>query len=383
MNKGSQRRKKRKYRVRYDRIAAVLLALVVMSVVVTSCVKGMLGKNDDSLTKESDKDITADMSEQTEDIETTESLSEITPDKVTTTDVISYDETTTTTTTTSATTTTTETTTSTTTTTTTTVTREKEKLPEGYKTVPVSNKGLYSGNLIIVNANHIYQFPEDDTEIVTLYDHMSTEYYGVSDLVISLDTEVIEHLNQLMQDFAETQYNTDIFIIGGYRSAEEQNQKYNYGTSYTMGGFSDYHAGRSFDMGVFPQDGSSSGYYSPTGVYAWIDEHASDYGFVVRYPEGKETITGERTRTQTYRYVGVPHSTYMKQNNLCLEEYIDKLKSYTTNKPLEISSGTGLYKVYYVEADYGDTTDIGVPENNKYEISGNNEDGFIVTVKVN
>ncbi len=382
MNKGSQRRKKRKYKVRYDRIAAVLLALVVMVLVVTSCVKGMLRKDDNSVPKNLDTDIAADTSGQAEEDQTTTSPSEInteiTLDVLTTTAEITSAVTTTTTT---QTTTTTETTTSTTTTTT--VTHMKEKLPEGYKTVPVSSDNAYSGNLVMVNANHIYQFPTDDIELVTLYDHISTEYYGVSDLVISLDAEVVEHLNQLMQDFAETQHNTDIFIIGGYRSAEEQNQKYSYGTSYTIGGFSDYHTGRSFDMGVFPQDGSSSGYYSPTGVYSWIDEHASDYGFVVRYPDGKENITGEKARTQTYRYVGVPHSTYMKQNNLCLEEYIEKLKSYTINKPLEISSGTGLYKVYYVESDYGDMTDIGVPANSKYEISGNNEDGFIVTVRVN
>ncbi len=382
MNKGSQRRKKRKYRVRYDRVFAVLFALVVMSVVVTSCVKGMLGKDDKSVLK-SPTDVSADKSGQAEENEITTSLPEISTETTTGVSAGAAAGSTSTTamTTTTITTTTTETATSTTTTTT--ATRVKESLPKDYTTVPVSSADAYSGNLVMVNANHIYQFPPDDIELVTLYDHISTEYYGVSDLVISLDAEVVEHLNQLMQDFAETQYNTDIFIIGGYRSAEEQNQKYSYGTSYTIGGFSDYHTGRSFDMGVFPQNGSSSGYYSPTGVYSWIDEHASDYGFVVRYPDGKENITGEKARTQTYRYVGVPHSTYMKQNNLCLEEYIEKLKSYTTNKPLEISSGTGLYKVYYVEADYDDTTDIGVPKNSEYEISGNNEDGFIVTVKVN
>lgn len=380
MNKGSQRRKKRKYRIRYDRIFAVLLALVVMCVVVTSCVKGMLKKDDDSVTKKSDNNIkveetaTENIPETTSDVMTTtaESVSSATT-------AVTTEPSTTTTTTTTATT----TTSTITTTTTTTTKRADEPLPKGYTTVPVNSSDAYSGNLVVVNSNHIYQFPADDTDIVTLYDHISTEYYSVSDLVISLDAEVIEHLNSLMQDFAETQYNTDIFIIGGYRSAEEQNQKYNNGTSYTVGGFSDYHTGRSFDMGVFPQDGSSSGYYSPTGVYSWIDEHASDYGFVLRYPEGKENITGEKARTQTYRYVGVPHSTYMKQNNLCLEEYIEKIKSYTTNKPLEISSGTDLYKVYYVSADYDDTTDIGVPKNSEYEISGNNEDGFIVTVKVN
>ncbi|MBD5159583.1 MAG: M15 family metallopeptidase [Ruminococcus sp.] len=185
-----------------------------------------------------------------------------------------------------------------------------------------------------------------------------------------------------MEDFAENQYNTDIVVIGGYRSAEDQTQRYNDGISGVMSGFSDYHTGRSFDMGVFPADGSSSGYYSPTGIYAWIDEHSADYGFIVRYPEGKEVYTNERARTQTYRYVGIPHATYMKQNNLCLEEYIEKLKSYTINKPLEISSGTSLYKVYYVGAGDGTETEVGIPLGSDYEVSGNNQDGFIVSVKV-
>lgn len=379
MNKGSQRRKKRKYRVRYDRIAAVLLALIVMIVVITSCVKGILKKDspapDDVSVSENDI-VTATTSAVQEVLAETTTIPETVP---ATTEQVSVAETTTTTTTTAVTT----QTTTTETTTTATTTAKKEPLPEGYTNVPMNSEGIYSGNLVNVNGNHIYHFPEDDTNIVTLYDHIKTEYYNVSDFEVKLDEEVVEHLNELMQDFAETKNNTDIFVIGGYRSAEDQNQRYSNGISGVIGGFSDYHTGRSFDMGIFPQDGSSSGYYSPTGVYSWIDEHAADYGFVVRFPEGKESYTNERARTQTYRYVGVPHSTYMKQNNLCLEEYIEKIKSYTINKPLEISSGKNIYKVYYVGADYGDTTDVGIPLGEDYEVSGNNEDGFIVTVKVN
>ncbi|MDE6426026.1 MAG: M15 family metallopeptidase [Ruminococcus sp.] len=374
MGKGDKRRKKRKYKVRYDRIAAVLLALIVMIVVITSCVKGILKKGDtpDDISI-SDTETTTSLPENITEIITEAILTEITSEPVTTT-------TTTTTETTSETTQTTTFTESATTTTTTAT--KKEPLPEGYTEIPINSEKIYSGNLITVNGNNIYHFPADDINVVTLYDHISTQYYGVSDLVVCLDEEVIEHLNELMEDFAENKYNTDIVVIGGYRSSEDQNQRYNDGISGVMSGFSDYHTGRSFDMGVFPQDGSGSGYYSPTGIYAWIDEHAADYGFVVRYPEGKEVYTNERARTQTYRYVGVPHSTYMKQNNLCLEEYIEKLKSYTINKPLEISSGTSLYKVYYVGAGNGTETDVGVPLGSDYEVSGNNQDGFIVSVKV-
>lgn len=372
MNEGDKKRKKRKYKVRYDRVAAVLLALIVMIVVITSCVKGILNKGDtppDDTSVSEPETTTTSSQEIVTETTATEVPAETTPESVTTT---------------TDTTSTTQTTTSTesATTTTTTSATKKEPLPDGYTEIPLDTEKIYSGNLITVNTNNIYRFPTDDINVVTLYDHINTQYYGVSDLVVCLDEEVIEHLNELMEDFAENQYNTDIVVIGGYRSSEDQSQRYNEGISGVMSGFSDYHTGRSFDMGVFPQDGSGSGYYSPTGIYAWIDEHAADYGFVVRYPEGKEVYTNERARTQTYRYVGVPHSTYMKQNNLCLEEYIEKLKSYTINKPLEISSGTSLYKVYYVEADDGTETDVGIPLGSDYEVSGNNQDGFIVSVKV-
>ena len=371
MNKGDKRRKKRKYRVRYDRVVAVLLALIVMIVVITSCVKGILKKDDSPQddTSVSDIETTTEMPELQPETTTEEISTEVIPESVTTT----TDTTSTTQTTTSS---------ESTTTTTTTVTTKKIPIPDGYTEIPLDTEEIYSGNLITVNVNNIYRFPPEDINVVTLYDHISTQYYGVSDFTVCLDEEVVEHLNQLMEDFAENQHNTDIVVIGGYRSAEDQTQRYNNGISGVIGGFSDYHTGRSFDMGVFPQDGSGSGYYSPTGIYSWIDEHASDYGFVVRYPEGKEVFTNERARTQTYRYVGVPHSTYMKQNNLCLEEYIEKLKSYTINKPLEISSGTSLYKVYYTASGDGTTTDVGVPLGSDYEISGNNQDGFIVSVKV-
>lgn len=380
MNKGSQRRKKRRYKVRYDRIFAVLLALIVMIVVITSCVKGILKKNNpspnDTSVSESDTAVT------TTATTVPEASAETTTAETVSTTASQVSDAQKTSATTTATTTST-TTVSETTATTTKTTAKKEPLPEGYTNVPMDSDEIYGGNLVMVNGNHIYHFPEEDTNIVTLYDHIKTEYYNVSDFEVKLDEQVIEHLNELMQDFAETQNNTDIFVIGGYRSAEDQNQRYSNGISGVIAGFSDYHTGRSFDMGIFPQDGSSSGYYSPTGIYSWIDEHAADYGFVVRFPEGKESFTNEKARTQTYRYVGVPHSTYMKQNNLCLEEYIEKIKSYTINKPLEISSGKNLYNVYYVGADYGDTTEVGIPLGGDYEVSGNNEDGFIVTVKVN
>ena len=51
-------------------------------------------------------------------------------------------------------------------------------------------------------------------------------------------------------------------------------------------------------------------------------EHASDYGFIERYPEGKDSITGINYEPWHYRYVGVENAKAIEESGLCLEEYI-------------------------------------------------------------
>lgn len=58
-----------------------------------------------------------------------------------------------------------------------------------------------------------------------------------------------------------------------------------------------------------------------TPEYAWLLEHAQEYGWVMRYPEDKTAITGYNFEPWHFRYVGVELATYLKENNLVLEEY--------------------------------------------------------------
>ena len=55
-------------------------------------------------------------------------------------------------------------------------------------------------------------------------------------------------------------------------------------------------------------------------MWQWLEENAHKYGFILRYPEGKEALTGHTANRSTYRYVGVNVATTMKEQNLCLEE---------------------------------------------------------------
>ena len=50
--------------------------------------------------------------------------------------------------------------------------------------------------------------------------------------------------------------------------------------------------------------------------------NAHKYGWILRYPEGKEDITGYSAEPWHWRYVGVAAATEMKNNNQCLEEYL-------------------------------------------------------------
>lgn len=66
--------------------------------------------------------------------------------------------------------------------------------------------------------------------------------------------------------------------------------------------------------------------FRETKAYTWLQEHAAEYGFVERYPKGKESITGIDYEPWHYRYVGKEHAQRMNELNMCLEEYVAFLK---------------------------------------------------------
>ena len=57
-------------------------------------------------------------------------------------------------------------------------------------------------------------------------------------------------------------------------------------------------------------------------LQVWLRTNCQDYGFILRFPEGKEKITGVMYEPWHFRYVGVDAAKYIMENNLCLEEFI-------------------------------------------------------------
>ena len=67
--------------------------------------------------------------------------------------------------------------------------------------------------------------------------------------------------------------------------------------------------------------------FDTTAEYRWLQENAEDFGFILRFPADKESVTGIRFEPWHYRYVGVEHAKEMNRLGMCLEEYIDYLNA--------------------------------------------------------
>ena len=256
-----------------------------------------------------------------------------------------------------------------------------------YENVSVSNEDVHAGDLILVNTDTAY-VEENPTEIVSIYDH-KTDNYHVSGTETSLRQPALDALNLMLDAFYVATGHQDMIVISGYRTTQQQQELYDAdlaetgeqtSTRVALPGHSEHESGYALDFSLYT-DGVQYD-YDGTGEYAWINENCAHYGYVLRYAEDKQETTGIQAEPWHYRYVGQPHATYMMENNVCLEEYLTLLKNYTADEPLSITNWDGeIYQVYYVATDTStDSTYVMVPPDAKYTISGNNSDGFIVTV---
>ena len=112
----------------------------------------------------------------------------------------------------------------------------------------------------------------------------------------------------------------------------------------------------------------------------WLENNAYRYGFVFSYTEVDEEATGISDAPYHLRYVGKVHAGLMHEMDLSLARYLEMLKTHPTDDPLFYELGDQTYSVYYVPKSLG-RTDVPVPKNGKYDISGDNETGFIVVAE--
>lgn len=246
-------------------------------------------------------------------------------------------------------------------------------------TLTVTSSDTLTGNLVLVNNTHVYTFPSTIDHLGKLNDMRLTHdprVYKQSGLSTYMEKTALSALDSMLVDFHAATGKDNVILKYAYRSAEDQQALVDAGAS-TQVGYSDHHTGLGIQLG-YSKDGRTYE-LSTDPTYNWLFENCHKYGFVIRYPANKVDLTGVSDYTEYFRYVGVPHATYMKANDLCLEEYIEVLKGYTYDKPLTIAGADGKsYQVYYVAVD--GSASVKYPTNYAYSISGTNAGGVVITV---
>ena len=88
-------------------------------------------------------------------------------------------------------------------------------------------------------------------------------------------------------------------------------------------GYSEHATGLAFDIVALSYQ-MLNAKQETTPENKWLQEHCTEYGFILRYPKDKEDITGISYESWHYRYVGVEIAQYITENNLTLEEFLDR-----------------------------------------------------------
>lgn len=179
---------------------------------------------------------------------------------------------------------------------------------------------------ILVNKQH--PIPEDYTfELATIKGSMQC------------DSRILEDLIRMLQ--AAKEDGVSLSICSPYRDMEKQiklfdrkiNQYMSRGYSYldayklasqlvTVPGTSEHQLGLSIDF--LSNNYRTLDYgFGKCAAGKWLFEHGYEYGFILRYPKDKETVTGIDYEPWHYRYVGVEAATVIMQNGLTLEEFVE------------------------------------------------------------
>ena len=237
-----------------------------------------------------------------------------------------------------------------------------------------------TGPLVLVNRSHPLE-REPDAASLLPPDSRRPD--------IRLDTRAGTVLSRFLSDLGCA---GEIVPVSGYRSRAEQEAIFadslrDNGEAFTrsyvaLPGCSEHQTGLAIDLGenrpdldfIRPQ-------FPDTGVFRTFRRRASEYGFVLRYPEDKTSITGIQYEPWHFRYVGWPHARLMEREGLVLEEYHRLLEDYPECGPhLHFQEQGRSFEVYTVSRDNLEDLPSRLPKNTLCQWSGNNGSGVVVTI---
>lgn len=248
--------------------------------------------------------------------------------------------------------------------------------------IVLEQKDIYKGTLLLVNRDYpVHKYNNEK------YLQLVQALEGHPEIL--LEKRAAGMLQSLINDLEGWH---SIVPVSGYRPQKEQEQIYKEslvenGREFTnkyvaIPGHSEHQTGYAIDLARnnheidfirpdFPYD----------GIWGKFRALAGDYGFIERYQEGKEKITGIAHEPWHFRYVGYPHSIIINREGLTLEEYIVEIKNYPyKGKHLHYEYKGQSMEIFYVNVLEAIYEEISISGEYAYQVSGNNSDGVIVTV---
>ncbi len=262
-------------------------------------------------------------------------------------------------------------------------------LDSNYEYAEKTASNVHEGYQILINCDNPYVFGEY-FDLKTLYSAKNGRY-KVTNTSDSVDTRTLDAFGLMMGAFGEATGNRDIIVTSADRTYEFQEQLYNervemYGEEYArlyvaLPGHSEHHTGLALDLAIYTDGGKGYTFDDKPEYGEWMRSNSYKFGFIERYQASKTDITKIAYENWHYRFVGKPHAYYMWANDLCLEEYVDLLRTHDFSNKLTFTDDEGSsWEIYYVPTEGEEIIKVPVPKHFDYEISGNNVDGFIVTV---
>jgi len=200
---------------------------------------------------------------------------------------------------------------------------------EGYAIITVSTKEKpIVTKEIIVSSYKIYEQPEKFNIMGLTYIEgilvVNKKYSLPKDFNPGLNQMVVNAYNDMKN--AAKKEGVTLQIVSGFRSYNTQKYTYNnfvniYGVSYASissakAGHSEHQTGLALDISMLNQS------FGDTYEGRWLANNCAKYGFIIRYPKGKESITGYMYEPWHIRYVGTILAEKITASGLCLEEYL-------------------------------------------------------------
>ena len=196
--------------------------------------------------------------------------------------------------------------------------------------VPETKKDADTENLLLVNKEN--PLPEDyQVELVTLNDgvHQCAEeaYLALSNMLkagvcqgLAFEICSAYRSTDRQQELFEQEVNSYISAGYSYEKAYEKAAKW-----VMPPGMSEHETGLAFDIVALDYQMLDAG-QEDTDENKWLREHCHEYGFILRYPKGKEDITDIDYESWHFRYVGKEAAAKIMQQQITLEEYVGNLR---------------------------------------------------------